>query len=268
MHFGATLRLLRVDAGFTLRDLADRVGVSSAYLSRVENGHDAPPTPDRLAAIARTLRVPPTTLVRLADRIAPLAADYFEHVPAARELVLDLIRRKLTTVDIARVRAFVAREFPMPEERAASTAAAVEAMLDPGRVVVGLDCTDLDDVIDVAATRLASDAAWPAAEIAASIRARERACPSALGGGVAVPHAIIADAPPRAVVATLRRPLAIDTPDGRPLRLVVVHAHPGPPAHTHVLLQLAKLADQDVVDAAWSRRSPSHVLRELLGALA
>ena len=56
MHFGAALRLLRVDAGVTLRALAERVGVSSAYLSRVENGHDAVPTPDRLADIAAALR--------------------------------------------------------------------------------------------------------------------------------------------------------------------------------------------------------------------
>lgn len=45
MHLGATLRLLRTDAGLSLRDLARRIGVSSAYLSRVENGVDAPPRP-------------------------------------------------------------------------------------------------------------------------------------------------------------------------------------------------------------------------------
>lgn len=47
-QFGAALRLLRVEAGLSLRALAQRIGVSSAYLSRVEHGHDAIPTPDRL----------------------------------------------------------------------------------------------------------------------------------------------------------------------------------------------------------------------------
>ena len=58
MHFGAALRLLRVDAGISLRGLAEEVGVSSAYLSRVENGHDAPPTADRLVALAEAIGIP------------------------------------------------------------------------------------------------------------------------------------------------------------------------------------------------------------------
>ena len=33
MHFGATLRLLRMESGISLRALAQRVGVSGAYLS-------------------------------------------------------------------------------------------------------------------------------------------------------------------------------------------------------------------------------------------
>ena len=69
MHFGATLRLLRIEAGLGLRELAQRVGVSSAYLSRVENGHDAPPTPDRLATIARILGLSPSVLLELGQRV-------------------------------------------------------------------------------------------------------------------------------------------------------------------------------------------------------
>jgi transcriptional regulator with XRE-family HTH domain len=43
MDFGATLRLLRLGSGLSLRDLARRLGVSSTYLSRVENGLDPVP---------------------------------------------------------------------------------------------------------------------------------------------------------------------------------------------------------------------------------
>ncbi len=68
MVFGSVLRLLRVDAGSTLRGLAATVGVSSAYLSRVENGHDPAPTPDRLVAIAHAIGVSPQLLVELAER--------------------------------------------------------------------------------------------------------------------------------------------------------------------------------------------------------
>src|SRR3712207_1940181 len=89
MHLGATLRLLRVDAGLSLRDLARRIGVSSAYLSRVENGLDAVPTPERLAAIARELDVPSTLLMDVAHRVSPFVASYLEQVPGAGRLFLE-----------------------------------------------------------------------------------------------------------------------------------------------------------------------------------
>lgn len=246
MHFGATLRLLRVHAGWTLRELAQRIGVSNAYLSRVENGHDAPPTPDRLAAIAQALDLPASTLVELADRIGPFTSDYVERVPAARELVMDLLRRELGPVEIARVRGFVEREFPMPTGGRAD-ARALAAMLDPSRVVLGLSCSDIEDVIDVAATKLAGVAGRSAREIGGAILARERSCSSALGAGLSVPHTIVEAAKPGAVVVTLRHALDGETPDGAPLRTFIVHVHRGGAAHAQVLAQMARLAEASMV---------------------
>lgn len=267
MHFGATLRLLRVDAGFTLRDLAERVGVSNAYLSRVEHGHDAPPTPDRLVALARAFGLPPTALIALADRVAPVAADYFEAVPAARELMLEVVRRKLTATDIARVRAFLDREFP--DRDAARGDDDVASMLDPSRVVIGLSCTDLEDVVDVAATRLVAEtSATSAADLASEILRREAACATALGGGVSVPHALVRGVRPSAVVVTLRRPMRAETPDGAPLQLVVVHVHPGGRGHTSALARIARIAERRVVNAVAALRSPSAVVEALTAALA
>lgn len=117
MHSGATLRLLRVGAGFTLRELARRIGVSTAYLSRVENGHDAAPTPDRLAAIAGVLDVSPQALLQLARQAGAAVAGYVEEVPAAGALFLDISRRRLGPADIARLRAFVDREYPIKKGR-------------------------------------------------------------------------------------------------------------------------------------------------------
>jgi len=266
MHFGATLRLLRHDAGFTLRDLAERIGVSNAYLSRVENGHDAPPTPDRLAALARAFGLPPTTLVELADRITPVASDYFDAVPGARDLMMEIVRRKLTPAQVARVRAFVDREFP--DEQAARAVREAARLFDAARVVVGLACTDLEDVVDVASTRLAERAGGlsPPA-LSDAILARERACATLLGSGLGIPHAIVPTARPSAVIVTLRRPLAVDTPDGAPLRVVVVHVHAGGPPHTTVLAQLARLADAELVDEIADLRSPPHIVRALVAAL-
>lgn len=41
-HPGQALRVLREEAGLTAREVADRAGVSPAYLSRVENGNVFP----------------------------------------------------------------------------------------------------------------------------------------------------------------------------------------------------------------------------------
>lgn len=118
MHFGATLRLLRVDAGLTLRALARRIGVSSAYLSRVENGHDPAPTPDRLIAIADALGLPRAVMVELAQQAGPAVAGYLDRVPEASTFFLDIARRDFRGPQIARIKAFIDAEFPKPHERA------------------------------------------------------------------------------------------------------------------------------------------------------
>ncbi len=262
MHFGATLRLLRVHTGFTLRELADRIGVSNAYLSRVENGHDAPPTPDRLAPIARAFGLAPTTLIELADRIGPFTSDYLERVPIARELVLDLQRRELGPLEIARVRAFIQREFPAPVATGRATHAFVD-MVDTSRFVLGLSCRDLDDVIDVAATKLARGARRNAALLADAIRAREELCSAALGGGLSVPHAVLEEVKPAAVVVTLTKEIDAEAPDGLPLRLFVVHVHRGGTAHARVLAEMARLGEPLVVAELCALRDPAEVLAEL-----
>jgi PTS system nitrogen regulatory IIA component len=262
VSFGATLRLLRTNAGFTLRDLADRIGVSNAYLSRVENGHDAPPTPDRLAALARALDLAPTTLIELADRVAPFASDYLERIPEARELMVEILRRNPNRMDLARIRAFVERELPLPADRECGLE---DQFLAANRVVIGLSCSDIGDAIDVAATRLV--AATEVLRLATAMRARERSCTSALGAGLAVPHAIVPNAHAAAVVVTLQPALGAETPDGRPLRLLVAHVHPGGPRHTRLLARLAHLADASMVQALCAERDPRRLLRELRSRL-
>ncbi len=245
MHFGATLRLLRTDCGFSLRELAFRVGVSNAYLSRVENGHDRTPTADRLVAIARALGLPSVRILELAEGVRGVTQGYLGRVPAARELLLELERRQLTDVDFARIKRFVEREFPLP---APSVGTKLLELLAPERLILELSCTDLDDAIDMASTRLGGGAGLPAVALGEAIRRRERECPSALGGGLAVPHAVIAGARASAALVTLKNPLGTETPDGRPLRACIVHVHPGGPGHAALLLDLARHAEELWVD--------------------
>ncbi|AUX41430.1 transcriptional regulator [Sorangium cellulosum] len=264
-EFGAALRLLRVEAGLSLRALAQRIGVSSAYLSRVEHGHDAIPTPDRLTAIASALGLPPALLLELGHQVEPLVARYLERVPAANALFLDIARRRLTGPQLARVKAFIDAEFPPCAPFGAASAQRLSALLTPERIVLHLSCAHLEDVIDVAASRLAPPGgAIAASALAQEILRRERESPTALGNGVAVPHAILPGACPAAVLATLVEPLAVPTPGGAPLRLIaVIVSGEGGRAHLELLAQVARLAIHDAADALCAAESPAQLIEQL-----
>lgn len=258
MHFGATLRLLRVDAGISLRGLATQIGVSSAYLSRVENGHDQAPTTDRLIEIARALRVPPTLLVDLANRVAPIVARYLEDVPTAGHLFLEIARRKLGAAQLARVQAFIDAEFPAGGSAAAPLR--LGDLLRPERVILRLSCSHLDDAIDVAAARLAPAVpGWTAAALAEEVARREREAPTCVGNGVAIPHTFAPPGEPAAVLVTLARPLRVPTPDDVPLRLLLVVAGRGK-TPLELLARAAKLAAPAAVAALTEASSPAAAL--------
>ncbi|MET0402030.1 MAG: helix-turn-helix domain-containing protein [Cystobacter sp.] len=266
VRVGATLRLLRVDAGLSLRDLARRIGVSSAYLSRVENGVDAVPTPERLTAIARELDVPSTLLMDVAHRINPFVAHYLEEEPGANALLLDLARRRLTSEQLLRVRAFLRAEFPVraswPDTPPVPTLGTV---LAPGRMVLRLTCAALEDALDVAAGRLAADLPGvSAAQLSTELRRREAESSNAVGNGVAVPHAFLEGAAPLAALVTLASPLPEETPDGVPLRLLVVlvGGEKGSPRLMR-LAHVARLAGHGLAERLADAEQPAQVSERL-----
>jgi PTS system nitrogen regulatory IIA component len=265
MHMGATLRLLRVDAGLSLRDLARRIGVSSAYLSRVENGLDAVPTPERLSAIARELDVPPTLLMDVAHRVSPFVASYLEQVPGAGMLFLEMARRGLSGQQLARVREFLDAEFPVKAAGHDAPVPALAPLLAPERMVLRLTCTTLEDALDVAAGRLA--VACPgmgAPRLAAEMKRREEEASSMVGSGVAVPHAIVENVAPVAAVVTLAKPLQAETPDGVPLRLLVTLVG-GERGRSHLvrLAHVARLSSHGLAQRLADVEQPQQLLAQL-----
>ena len=259
MHFGSTLKLLRVDSGLSLRALARRVGVSSAYLSRVENGHDPVPTAGRLSAIADAMDLPPEMLVQLAQQTASALVDYVDRVPAASALFLEIARRGLDTAQLERLREVMDDEFPEHDPDARHL---MSALVGRKRVALGLECDAIEDVIEAGtALCVGRDDGGAAAEIARSIRDREAKAPTVIGNGVAVPHAVVEGASTAAALITLATPLDVPTPDGAPVELaIVLISSAGGSEHLEVLARIARLASHHIARELRGVTSPARAL--------
>jgi PTS system nitrogen regulatory IIA component len=259
MHFGATLRMLRVDAGIGLRELAAHLGVSSAYLSRVEHGRDPAPTPDRLAVIADALNVPRALLFDLAQQTGSAASGYLARVPEAGLLLLEIARRNLGRAGIARIKAFIESEFPLEDGRA--TRVRLGDLLAPERVVLHVVCDDVDDLIAIATSRLPASTPARRRDLAVRMAAREREAASALGSGFVAPHAIVPGVRPAAALLVLDKPLPADTPDGEPVRVAAALVSPtGGARHLQLLARVALLASRGAGEDLVRARSVADAL--------
>ena len=63
-------QLLQDDPRFTVRQVAGRIGVEPSYLSKVERGHEAPPSEARIRALAADLAEDPDVLLALAGKVS------------------------------------------------------------------------------------------------------------------------------------------------------------------------------------------------------
>lgn len=63
METNELIRFRRIELGMTMKDLAKRVGVSEATISRWESGDIANMKRDKIAALARALDVSPAVLM-------------------------------------------------------------------------------------------------------------------------------------------------------------------------------------------------------------
>lgn len=93
---GAKLRSLRADRGVTLKQMAEALGVSSAYLSALEHGHRGKPTwilLQRMIAYFNVIWDEAEELERLAELSDPkITIDTSGLTPEATELTNRLAR--------------------------------------------------------------------------------------------------------------------------------------------------------------------------------
>ena len=85
---GEAVRLLREIQGFTLRALADKVGVSAPFLSDLEHGRRQT---DRHSELACALGVPVEELRELDSRITPELKDWLAENPKLVALLKDML---------------------------------------------------------------------------------------------------------------------------------------------------------------------------------
>ena len=97
--FGTRLRKRRLKSGYSLRKFADALGVSSTYLSQVEQGKYDPPTAERAARIAEIFGEDPDEWIGYAGRVP----DDVERLLQTRVPELSKIVRSAASLDSAQI---------------------------------------------------------------------------------------------------------------------------------------------------------------------
>ncbi|SHK88747.1 Transcriptional regulator, contains XRE-family HTH domain [Desulfatibacillum alkenivorans DSM 16219] len=101
--FGETLRELRTAQDLGLRETAGRVGISPAYLSRIERGKERPPRPEVIKALAKELAADPDVLFRLSSSTDPEVSGYLNEQPEVTNLVRFLKANDFSGEEIERL---------------------------------------------------------------------------------------------------------------------------------------------------------------------
>ena len=94
IHFGPTVRQIREslrahDRRFSLRQVAHRIGVEPAYLSKIERGVVAPPSEATTVRLAKELDEDPDVFLALAGKVS---SDLQEIIRKRPRLFAQLIR--------------------------------------------------------------------------------------------------------------------------------------------------------------------------------
>jgi transcriptional regulator with XRE-family HTH domain len=94
-------RLRETDSRFSVRQVARRIGVEPAYLSKIEREEVAPPSEEKIRALARELDEDVDLLLAMAGKVS---SDLLEIIRKRPRLFADLIRQLKSCPDHAILR--------------------------------------------------------------------------------------------------------------------------------------------------------------------
>lgn len=110
--FSETLREMREAQHIGLRVAAEQLGISPAYLSRVERGKERPPKPELIRKMAMLFGGDPDILFRLAHSTDPEITEYMNVVPNVPEFLRTARTLRLTSDDFAELIKDIKRRGP------------------------------------------------------------------------------------------------------------------------------------------------------------
>jgi transcriptional regulator with XRE-family HTH domain len=110
MTYGQFIRecretLRKTDPSYSVRQVAQRIGVEPAYLSKIERDEVSPPSEEKIRGLARELGEDPDVLLAMAGKVS---SDLLAIIRKRPQLFADLIRQLKSLPDHALVR--IARE--------------------------------------------------------------------------------------------------------------------------------------------------------------
>jgi transcriptional regulator with XRE-family HTH domain len=97
--------LRKADRRYSVRQVAQRIGIEPAYLSKIERDEVAPPSEEKIRALAHELGEDPDILLAMAGKVS---SDLLSIIRKRPQLFADLIRQLRALPDHALVR--IARE--------------------------------------------------------------------------------------------------------------------------------------------------------------
>jgi len=102
--FGETIRELRMAQDLGLRETASKVGISPAYLSRIERGKESPPRPEIVKQLAKLLAADPDVLFRLSSSTDPELVGFLHDEPEVMNLLRFLKSSNFTQEQLKELR--------------------------------------------------------------------------------------------------------------------------------------------------------------------